>query len=357
MSDLEPILGPPPARGAISVARLTNHWHIACRSNQLKNRPVARTILGIPLVLFRSGGKAGALLDRCPHRNAPLSLGQVESDGLRCVYHGWKFDPSGACREIPGLIGDCDARARRASAYRVIEQDGYVWVHTNPEVEPERGPYRFPLLEEPGYTNVRGEMTVQGTLHATLENILDVPHTSFLHAGLFRGGKRHEVTAVVRRGADRVEAQFIGEPRPQSLVARVLSPSGGELTHFDRFMLPAVAQVEYRLGQENHLLITQSLTPISDFQTVIHSVFNFRVRLPGWLIPPVLRPMAWRILRQDAKILKRQSEVIRSFGGEQFVSTEIDLLGPHIWLLLKQAERGEKPASDAIVEKRIQMTI
>jgi hypothetical protein len=96
---------------------------------------------------------------------------------------------------------------------------------------------------------------------------------------------------------------------------------------------------------------------VSDFRTIIYSVISFRLRIPGWLVRPFLTPVAWSILRQDAAILRRQTEQIRRFGGEQFVSTEIDLLGPHIWLLLKQAERGEKPASDSVTEKRIGMSI
>jgi phenylpropionate dioxygenase-like ring-hydroxylating dioxygenase large terminal subunit len=358
MSGREPQLGPPQPRGGLSVARLADHWHIACRADELASRPLARTVLGLPLVVFRSGGAAAALLDRCPHRNVPLSLGRVESGGLRCSYHGWRFDAAGACIEVPGLLADADVKARRAVAFPAVEQDGYIWVYTNPEAEPEHGPYRFPLLCERGYTTVRGEMTVKATLQAALENILDVPHTSFLHAGLFRSRRsRSRITAVVRRGADRVEAEFIGEPRPPGLAARILSPGGGVVTHFDRFLLPAVAQVEYRLGSENHLLITQSLTPVEDFETKIYSVISFRLRVPGWLVRPFLRPVAWRILRQDAAILARQTETIRRFGGEQFVSTEIDLLGPHIWLLLKQAERGETAASQQVVEKRIEMTI
>jgi phenylpropionate dioxygenase-like ring-hydroxylating dioxygenase large terminal subunit len=359
MSELERQLGPPPSRGGLSVVRLTDFWHIACRSDELGSRPLARTVQGLPLVLFRAeGGSAATLLDRCPHRNVPLSLGRMTESCLQCGYHGWKFDGSGACREIPGLLSDADAKARRVVAFPTLEQDGYVWVYTNPEAVPETRPYRFPLLDQPGYTTVRGEMTVPGTLHAALENILDVPHTSFLHAGLFRSSRsRSRVTAIVRRSADRVEAEFVGEPRPPGLAARILSPSGGVVTHFDRFFLPAVAQVEYRLGTENHLLVTQSLTPVADFETKIYSVISFRLRVPGWLVRPILRPVAWRILRQDAAILQRQTETVRRFGGEQFVSTEIDLLGPHIWLLLKQAERGEPAQAKQVVEKRVEMTI
>ena len=69
------------------------------------------------------------------------------------------------------------------------------------------------MKEDRRYTSVFYSTEFEATLHATLENILDVPHTAFLHRGLFRGVKRNEITAVVRRGADRVEA-LTGPPTP-----------------------------------------------------------------------------------------------------------------------------------------------
>src|SRR5688572_22963373 len=84
----------PQRKGRASVVHLPRHWFIACRSRDLAARkPLATTLFGTPLVMFRDEhGKAGTLLDRCPHRNVPLSLGDVIKDGtLRCPYHGWRF--------------------------------------------------------------------------------------------------------------------------------------------------------------------------------------------------------------------------------------------------------------------------
>src|SRR5690606_1798420 len=106
------------------------------------------------------------------------------------------------------------------------------------------------------------------------------------------------------------------------------------------------AQVEYRLGSENHLLVTSLCTPVSDFVTRLYAVVSFRLRVPGALVRPLLAPLAMRIFRQDAAVLKLQSDVIRRFGGEQFTSTEIDVLGPSIWRLLKQAEADALPSDD-----------
>src|SRR5579871_4337670 len=92
----------PPKRSHASVVHLRGHWFIAATSRELRRKPLATTLFGTPIVLFRDhAGKPGALIDRCPHRNVPLSLGQVAEDGtLRCSYHGWRFDTEGACKFI-----------------------------------------------------------------------------------------------------------------------------------------------------------------------------------------------------------------------------------------------------------------
>ena len=124
-------------------------------------------------------------------------------------------------------------------------------------------------------------------------------------------------------------------------------------------MLPSISQVEYRLGERSHLAITNALTPETDFSTRIHSVISFRLPLPGLLVRALVSPVARRIMAQDARILRLQTETVRRFGEERYVSTPIDLLGPHVWRLLKEAEAGhrETVSGEPAVEKRVQLII
>lgn len=332
-----------------TVPRVTHAWYIACESHELRRGPLRRTIFGIPIVLFRSDdGRPGALLDRCAHRNVPLSLGRVVGGCLECSYHGWRYEAGGRCTTIPGLCGEAARETRRVPSFPVREQDGFVWVYAIPDDEPYGEPYRLPVFAEPGYTTVRRVVEAEGSIPAVLENALDVPHTAFLHRGLFRGtGKTNRIVARVTRTATSVQAEYVGEPRPEGLAGKILSPSGGIVVHFDRFLLPSIAQVEYRLGDENHFLVTSIAVPLEDFRTRLYAVISFRTRFPGALVKLILTPIALRIFRQDASILKEQTTAIRRFGGEHFVSTEIDVLGLQILRLLKRAEQGpptEDPA-------------
>lgn len=339
-----------------NVTRVVDAWYPACSSSELgKKVPLASQVLGVPLAVWRTGsGAPAAVLDRCPHRNVPLSLGRVRPTSklggeLECRYHGWRFDEHGDAVAVPGLpIVDGAAVAgpgRCTDAYRVVERDGFVWVWLSPKdpattTFPE--PPRLSQLDDDSYTHIRRSMRVEGTLHSTLENILDVPHTSYLHGGLFRTDeKKNEIDVVVTRRQDAVIAEFIGEPRPEGLVGRVLSPSGGIVQHWDRFLMPSIAQVEYRIGDENHVIVTTVCTPVSEVVTDMHTVVSVKTRLPIAPLAAVAGAVAWRILAQDKEILEAQTKLVDRFGGDRFSSTSIDLLGPYILHLLKKAEQGQ----------------
>ncbi len=337
------------ASGHRSIAHLRDHWYVLCTSAELRRKPLSRTLMGVPIVLFRDGdGSAGALLDRCPHRNVPLSLGQVEAGELECGYHGWRFDGRGTCTKVPGLCGEGpDDRTRRVPSHAVREQDGWVWVWGEPDAEPTRDPFRPKVADRKGYTIVRRVVDFEATLHATIENALDVPHTAFLHRGLFRGGREPvEIRAVVTRSADGAQVEFIGEPRPEGFAARLLSPSGGVVTHFDRFWMPSISEVEYNIGDENHIVTTGICTPVDDFHTRIFAHVAFKMRIPGWLVKPVLQPIAMKIFEQDAWILKEQTEASHRWGGERYASTELDLIGPQVWRLLRRNQQGRDVEPD-----------
>ncbi|MHA7628059.1 Rieske 2Fe-2S domain-containing protein [Corallococcus sp. M7] len=345
----------------ISVVRLPHSWFILCTSSELGSKPLARTLQGTPLVLFRGeGGKPGALMDRCPHRNVPLSLGRVTNGQLECGYHGWRFDTGGQCRLIPGLVGEPEARSRCAASYATREQDGFVWVYSTPGVEPTSEPFRFPLLDAADYTTVRRVLRAPGSLHAVLENTLDVPHTAFLHGGLFRTAeKKNEIDVVVRRSADRVEAEYLGEPAPKGLVGRLLAPGGGVVQHFDRFLMPSIAQVEYRIGEKSHIVVNSAMTPVSDWDTLVYAVVTVKLPVPRWLLKaavPFVLPVGLHIFGQDARILERQTDSIRRFGTEAYASTEIDVLGPSILRLMRAQERERTaPPPDTVHETRVRM--
>ena len=337
---------PDDASGSLPpVPRVLRAWYVICTSAELVAGapPLERSLYGAPIAVWRSAsGQAAAVRDRCTHRGVPLSAGKVCGEYLQCSYHGWAYDTDGRCQRVPSLLGEADRQSRSVPAYPVREQQGMVWIWGDPEAAPTGEPYTFPWADRPGYLTVRQQLRAQASLHAVAENALDVPHTAILHGGLFRkdSPERNKITAVLERTDAGVSCEYKGEPRPEGLVARILSPSGGVVIHFDRFHMPCVVEVEYSLGEENHIINAAALTPVGDHETLLYAVVSIRSRIPGWLLRPVVQPLALRIFDQDAKVLLRQTESKRKFGGVQYVSTEVDLLGPHILRLLQRAASG-----------------
>src|SRR6266446_7837832 len=107
---------------------LRNSWYVAAWNHELiDGRKLARTILERPIVLYRgASGKVVALDDRCCHRAAPLSMGRIEGDDIRCMYHGMKFEPGGKCIQIPGQ--DMIPPKLGVRSYPVIERYNLIWI-------------------------------------------------------------------------------------------------------------------------------------------------------------------------------------------------------------------------------------
>lgn len=339
--------------GRFTTSRLEGHWYVACLSRELRRRPLARTVLGVPLALFRdAGGAPAAVVDRCPHRNVPLSVGRCVGGELECRYHGWRFARDGSCVEVPGLDAEADRTATRVATVAAVEQDGFVWVAPAGTPTSARPP-RMRRVGDPGFHTAHLRLDVPGPMVAAVENALDVPHTSFLHRGLFRGRReRVPVKVTVRHGPDHVEARFEGEPVPPGLLARVLGAEGGIVEHTDRFTVPALAQVEYRLG-EREVVLNAFYTPVDDRSCVLHAVAAFRLPVPAAVARAAVMPLARLVLHQDNEILRRQRANVERFGGERYVSTPIDLLGPHIARLLRRHARGEPPPAEVAPDEHV----
>jgi nitrite reductase/ring-hydroxylating ferredoxin subunit len=345
--------------GSYSVAFPRRWWYPVARSSELRRRPLAVTLMDTPLVVFRgASGAPAVLLDRCDHRNYPLSLGRVTSDGaLECGYHGWTYDGCGQCVRVPGLRdGRTQAhRSRSIPSHAAVEQDGIVWAWGEPDAEPARRPFALPAIDGPGVGEVVFRRDLDCTLRSSLENALDVPHTAFLHRGIFRGNRSHSITAVRRPVDSGVEVQYLGEPAGLGPI-RLPGDAGRTFDHWDRFFLPSVAQIEYVVEGWFRLVNTIVHLPMSPFRTRAWFIVRFGSRLPAPVVRAVVRQHGLRILRQDADALARQTERTRGLGGERYSSTELDLLGPSIWHLLRHAERAEQPdggdAPSAAVRER-----
>jgi phenylpropionate dioxygenase-like ring-hydroxylating dioxygenase large terminal subunit len=179
-NDLLSRIGPGTPMGQL----MRQYWIPAVRADELPAPdcpPVRIKLLGEELIAFRAtSGAVGLVQNACPHRGASLFFGRNEEEGLRCVYHGWKFDVTGACVDMPSEPAESNFKTKvRARAYPCIERRGVVWAYMGPrEVPPP-----LPQLEG----NMHDEYTITVLYRANnwmqgIEGELDTIHAAFLHS-------------------------------------------------------------------------------------------------------------------------------------------------------------------------------
>ena len=173
-------------RGTPMGELVRQYWIPALASTELPERdgaPVRVRLLGENLVAFRvTSGAVGLIQNHCPHRGASFFFGRNEEDGIRCVYHGWKFDLSGRCVDMPSEPDDSTFKTKVcAVSYPCVERNGVVWAYMGPRAT------RPPLPDiEPNLLG--GECQVQKILRECnwvqgMEGDIDTSHLGFLHLG------------------------------------------------------------------------------------------------------------------------------------------------------------------------------
>ncbi len=175
---------------------LRNAWYAAIWSKELRERPIARTIIGQKLVLFRgASGRPAALADRCCHRAAPLSKGEVVGDSLRCGYHGLRFDHAGRCVEVP--IQEQIPKGAQVPSYPAIERQNvlWVWMGDAARADPARIP-DLPWLDSPDWTTTPGYLHVEANAQLLVDNLLDFTHVPYVHPGTLAGDPREATVPI-----------------------------------------------------------------------------------------------------------------------------------------------------------------
>lgn len=174
-------------RGTPMGTLLRQYWIPALLSSELERdgRPMRVRLLGENLVAYRdSEGKVGMLGELCPHRGASLYFGRNEERGLRCVYHGWKFDTSGSCVDMPNERPETDFKHKiKHTAYHCEEAGGVVWTYMG-DAEPRPGLPKFEWTLVPDSHRFVSKRYQDCNWVQGLEGGVDSSHISFLHTPL-----------------------------------------------------------------------------------------------------------------------------------------------------------------------------
>jgi phenylpropionate dioxygenase-like ring-hydroxylating dioxygenase large terminal subunit len=189
------------------------YWLPAIRSDELPAPdcpPLRVKLLGEELIGYRTtSGAVGLMQNSCPHRGASMFFGRNEEEGLRCVYHGWKFDLTGACVDMPSEPAESNFRTKvHARAYPTRERGGIIWAYMGPREEPPP----LPDMEANIMTTDPQQISI---LHRKcnwmqgLEGELDTVHAAFLHGGATRYEDQQAGSLSWYHYRERANARFI----------------------------------------------------------------------------------------------------------------------------------------------------
>lgn len=184
---------------------LKNCWYMAGFSEELNEGPLGRDLLNQKIVMYRTeAGDVVALGDICPHRFAPLHLGRVFGDTIRCPYHGLKFDRQGKCVENP--VGNHHVpRAAQVPVFAVREIDGMLWLWFGEDVPDEDKIVRFEVFQQPDeWPSIEMRIPVEAPYMLVSDNLLDLSHAEFLHSDLATPGSNDRVQTTVSQEGDMV---------------------------------------------------------------------------------------------------------------------------------------------------------
>ena len=224
-----------------------------------------------PLVAFRdSEGRLGVLDEHCPHRLASLALGRNEEGGLRCVYHGWKFDVNGACMEMPTEPPGYNFQDRmRTRSYPVREAGGLVWTYLG-EAEPPPFPaYDWTAMPKEQVAIIKvGERV--NYLQA-VEGSIDSSHSWFLHRDtIWDWKKRSQISSDL---SPKLEAQ--DEPygfRYAAIRKPNENPDTAKYVRVTQFVLPFTALIPRPLDRTEPAH-AQIFVPVDDTHTMFYGIF------------------------------------------------------------------------------------
>jgi len=323
---------------------MRRYWLPALLSDELPEpdcAPVRLRLLGEDLVAFRTtSGKVGVLDTYCPHRNANLFWGRNEEEGLRCVYHGWKFDADGACVDMPNE----PARSRfnekiRQIAYPAVDRGGFIWVYMGP---PEQQPEipNFEWLNVPDAQRYVHKRYQECNWLQNLEGEVDSSHAPFLHGSVGPDGMQPYNANSDRQPVFQVLETDFGV----AIAARRDAGADDYYWRITPFMLPCYTIVP-RAREANY--IWTAAVPIDDLtmfgMTVIWSPDKPVARMPVVEVDANFRS---KQNRANDYLIDRQLQKTSSFTGirgvrVQDMAVQEDQRGP-----LSERSREHLGASD-----------
>jgi phenylpropionate dioxygenase-like ring-hydroxylating dioxygenase large terminal subunit len=325
-----------------------NAWYVAIWADELQDAPIARRICDIPVVLFRSAdGTPAALLDRCCHRAAPLSLGKVTADGLECGYHGLIFNGSGACVCIPGQTHIPSATAVRS--FPVVEKNALIWIWVGDGAADPNLIVDYPFHGDPvNWPYRKMTVPVNASWILLIDNLMDLTHVGYVHHPTIGGvpaahADAKTVTEPTPRGLKLTRWILDGPPSP---MIQLQVPFSGNIDRWQEFELIAPSVVRHWAGAVGfNIRLFHGITP----ETATTCTYFLSIATGFAHDDPLTAERALEttrvVIAEDKVMIEEQQRRFTELGDEGLVNTHTDgarvSMRRTIDAMLKKEERAE----------------
>jgi phenylpropionate dioxygenase-like ring-hydroxylating dioxygenase large terminal subunit len=339
---------------------LRNAWYVAAWEQEIGEGPLARTLLGDPVVMFRAaGGEVVALEDRCCHRHLPLSLGKVVGDEIECGYHGLRFGRDGRCTKVPGQSRIPPGAAVRR--YPIAKRWGWVWIWMgDPARADERLVPNWWFMDHPGWKVIPGNgakpLHTKCNYQLITDNLLDLSHVGYVHPDTIGSDEIVKFPVKTERAADRVTMTRLMPDVPPPPFHKW---AGGFTGHVDRWMkveaiVPCYVDVDVGSADAGSgatepkpppAVAYHALNvPTPETETTTHFFYGHaRVfKTASAEMDEVYRRDFLRIFMEDVTVVEAQQAALDRAPGMKWVDINVDAPGIAMRNLL-----GERIAAEA----------
>jgi phenylpropionate dioxygenase-like ring-hydroxylating dioxygenase large terminal subunit len=334
---------------------LENLWYCSALSTEVNRKPMRRVICGMPVVFYRTeAGEPVALEDRCSHRQAPLSMGEVIGDEIQCSYHGYVFCKTGACTHIPHQ--SVVPSLASIKAFTAVERWGFIWIWWGDAQSAD--PSSIPDLswtEDPERRPVYLYFHANANHQLVADNLLDVSHADFLHGdtiGSKTGKKEYEAPSTMSMETETVGDQVRSVRRLVNVDIGRIAQNWGKFTkkvnRVNTQMWEPPNTVHIRLefmNDENHSVINHDhiMTPESETSTHYFMDWTRNFSLDGAYLTDedVFREQTMIIGGEDIPMIEAQQENVALYASLRDVPAKADKLVNDVHRLLRDIYKRE----------------
>lgn len=335
---------------------IKNAWYVAAWDYEVGPAPLARTIHGVPVVLWRKlDGIVVAMRDACPHRMLPLSMGIKEGDSLRCRYHGLKIGPDGLAEEMP-LKSDPVNKKICTETFVVHERHRFVWIWMGDvEADPETIPDLWPCSAD-GWAFEGGYYNIACDYRLLIDNLMDLTHETYVHQGSIGQQELMETPLNTRIIDNRVFVErWIPDIDPPPFWKGALGREGQvDRWQICEFIPPSaviidvgVAPVEVGATLEKHDqgvrgFVVDFMTPQDEENS--HYFWgmarNFRIDNPGF--GARFKQQQSSVFAEDVEILQAQQRSIAANPSLKLQAYNIDQGGVRARQMIERIRKAER---------------